>query len=344
MSLYVDIEKRLGNFFLKTKFEMQDEVFALLGASGCGKSMTLKCIAGIEKPDKGTIILNGITLFDSDKKINLPPQKRNVGYLFQQYALFPNMSVEANIGCGVKDKKRKKEIVASYIKAMNLQGLEKLKPHQLSGGQQQRVALARILVNEPELLLLDEPFSALDTHLRSQLERDLYTMIHQLNKNVIIVSHDCKETYRLCDTICIMEDGQLIESGYKQNIFEHPKTRTSASLIGCQNISKIEKINDQQYNAKDWGISLTIPHMKEEILYVGMHAHHFQIVDKQCINSVLCHVVESIENPFSYTLLLQPQALSTQKIYVEIAKTKWQNHHTECYLYVPTEAILCLEE
>ena len=153
MALSVDIEKKLGNFHLKVKFEAENEVLALLGASGCGKSMTLKCIAGIERPDQGRIILDGVTLFDAEKKIDLPPQKRKVGYLFQQYALFPNMTVEQNIACGVRGKERKTQIVAEMLRLMELEGMEKKRPHQLSGGQQQRVALARILVNEPEVLL-----------------------------------------------------------------------------------------------------------------------------------------------------------------------------------------------
>jgi molybdate transport system ATP-binding protein len=343
MTLYVDIEKRLGAFFLKTKFEIENEVLALLGASGCGKSMTLKCIAGIEKPDKGKIILNGRSLFDSEKKINLPPQQRKVGYLFQQYALFPNMSVEANIGCGVKDKKQQKEKVASYMEAMNLTGLEKLKPHQLSGGQQQRVALARILINEPELLLLDEPFSALDAHLRYQLEREIHTMIQKLNKNVVIVSHDRDEAYRLCDHICIMKEGSIEVSGPKQKVFAQPKTKTSAILTGCRNIAKLEQINNQ-YVVKEWGVSLNLPGMHEGIKYIGIHAHHLQIVDEACEHSILCDVVEIIENPFSYTLLLQPQS-TINKIYVEIEKDKWEHKQIKtCYVNVPMEFILLLEE
>ena len=163
MSLSVDIEKKLGAFHLRSQFEAPDETMALLGASGCGKSMTLKCIAGIVTPDRGRIVLGGRVLFDSEKKINLPPQQRRVGYLFQQYALFPNMSVEQNILCGIRsgDKAEKRRVLAEKIRMFRLEGLEKKHPAQLSGGQQQRVALARILCSEPEAILLDEPFSAI---------------------------------------------------------------------------------------------------------------------------------------------------------------------------------------
>ena len=164
MALYVDIEKKLGSFHLRAKFEVDGETLALLGASGCGKSMTLKCIAGIERPDRGQIILDGETLFDSEKHIDLPPQKRRVGYLFQQYALFPSMTAEQNILCCIRSGTRaeKRRALAEAVRMFRLEGLEKKLPAQLSGGQQQRVALARILCSRPKAILLDEPFSALD--------------------------------------------------------------------------------------------------------------------------------------------------------------------------------------
>ncbi|MCF0121206.1 MAG: sulfate/molybdate ABC transporter ATP-binding protein, partial [Oscillospiraceae bacterium] len=233
MALYVDIEKRLGAFRLSVKFETGNEVLALFGASGCGKSMTLKCIAGIETPDRGKIILDGRTLFDSEKRINLSPQKRRVGYLFQQYALFPNMTVRQNIAVGVRDKARRDEIVRSLIAAMSLEGTEEKRPAQLSGGQQQRVALARILANEPEVLMLDEPFSALDAHLRFRLEQQMSTVLRSFGKSVLLVSHDREEVYRLSDRIAIMHGGSIEKTGTKEEVFLAPGTRSGALLIGC---------------------------------------------------------------------------------------------------------------
>ena len=179
MSLKVHIKKDYGSFKLNVDFETSHAPLAILGSSGSGKSLTLKCIAGIEKPDEGYIELNGRVLFDSEKKINLTPQQRKVGYLFQNYALFPNMNVVQNIMCGLTHYQCKKgstlkqkyeeklRKVVEFLEFFQLKGLEKHKPHQLSGGQQQRVALARILASQPEVLLLDEPFSALDEHLRT---------------------------------------------------------------------------------------------------------------------------------------------------------------------------------
>ena len=189
MSLVVDIHKRLGAFHLDVAFEAGNGITCLLGPSGCGKSYTLKCIAGIERPDSGHISLDGRVLFDSERKIDLPPQKRQVGYLFQNYALFPNMTVAQNIRCGLhreKDKAVREQRLREMLRLMRLEGLEKHRPYQLSGGQAQRVALARILVSEPQLLMLDEPFSALDSHLRDllkiELRQELYPQMQRRHR------------------------------------------------------------------------------------------------------------------------------------------------------------------
>ena len=246
MALYVDIEKRLGTFDLKMKFEMQNEVLALLGASGSGKSMTLKCIAGIERPDKGRIVLDDHVLFDSEQHINLKPQKRSVGYLFQQYALFPNMSVYQNIACGIKGavkrgsandsgKAGKDKMICDIIDMMHLNGLEEKKPRQISGGEQQRVALARILVNSPDALLLDEPFSALDASLRKNLVRETYKLMKDYGKSVIFVTHDQKEAFRLSESVALLDKGTIVRTGTRDEIFE---------LVMQENVRLREEITD----------------------------------------------------------------------------------------------------
>ena len=213
--LSVNIKKKLGAFKLNAAFNAQDGITGILGPSGCGKSMTLRCIAGIEKPDEGHIELDGITLFDSEKGINLTPQKRKVGYLFQSYALFPNMTVEKNILCGLyheMDKAKRGDELNRVIQLLKLECLEKLKPAQLSGGQQQRAALARILVNKPRLLMLDEPFSALDSNLRAHLRIEMKKLLEEYGGKVLLVTHDHDEANYLCTSLAVMEAGTLLKN------------------------------------------------------------------------------------------------------------------------------------
>ena len=346
MALSVDIEKKIDDFHLKVKFEAPNEVLALLGASGCGKSMTLKCIAGIEKPDRGKIVLDGVTLFDSQKGINVPVQKRKVGYLFQQYALFPDMTVEQNIACGVREKKRRQEITGQMIEAMELRGLEKKKPHQLSGGQQQRVALARILVNEPEVLLLDEPFSALDSHLKFQLEREVQKIMKSFGKTVVLVSHNRDEVFRLADSIGIMKAGNLETIGEKRAVFGNPETKAGAILTGCKNISEVRHLENGRIFAKDWGIALEIPGIEKEIKFVGIRLHDLKMAEGGENNAVTCEVAEVIENPFSYTVMLRPQKSETGGLFgIELAKKEWEQYSGEtlAVCFAP-EALLLLKE
>lgn len=199
MGLYVKIFKHLAEFDLDVEFEVINEVVGLMGASGSGKSMTLKCIAGIETPDQGKIILNDKVLFDSEEKVNIPIQQRNVGYLFQNYALFPNMSVHDNIACGLKAHKitNLEEKIDAMLKQFHITELKDRYPNQLSGGQKQRVALARLVAYDPDVLLFDEPFSALDEDLKEGLMKELKNVL-SIDKPVIFVSHNKEEVQYLC--------------------------------------------------------------------------------------------------------------------------------------------------
>ena len=237
MSLVVDIEKKLGSFLLRSKFETGSGTMALLGASGCGKSVTLKCIAGIMTPDKGRIVLDGETLFDSEKHIDLTPQRRQMGYLFQQYALFPNMTVLQNIQCGIRSGSRgeKQQRASEQLRRFRLEGLEKKYPAQLSGGQQQRVALARILASEPRAILLDEPFSALDGFLKWNLEMELADFLSDFSGPILWVSHDLGECFRSCRSVCIMDNGASLPVTDMETLVHHPATQCAARLVGLRN-------------------------------------------------------------------------------------------------------------
>ncbi len=304
MSLSVNIKKHLGDFTLESKFESDKGILGFLGASGSGKSMTLKCIAGIVTPDEGKIVLNGVTLFDSEKKINLPPQKRKVGYLFQNYALFPNMTVEKNIEAGThwtKDKEKRKQLVRDMIKQVELTGLEKRKPYELSGGQQQRCALARILVNQPDILLLDEPFSALDSYLREQLVTDMKVLLKQYQKDVILVSHSRDEVYKLCDETAIVSDGGIDAKAPTKKLFAHPQTVQGAILTGCKNIAEAKKAGEYQVFIPSWNVTLkTKEQVPEDLAAIGIRAHYFHPGAKENLYPV--ELMEEIEEPFEWTL------------------------------------------
>lgn len=209
--LEVQIYKKLAEFDLDVSFQANDNVLGLMGASGSGKSMTLKCIAGIETPDQGRIVLNNRVLFDSEKKINVPIQKRNVGYMFQSYALFPNMNVYENISVGLRARKVKDVdiVVQKVMQQFRIFELASRYPKQLSGGQRQRVALARLMAYEPDVLLLDEPFSALDEDLKKNLLQELKSEL-QISKPVIFVSHDKEEVNELCDLKYKIKQGEII--------------------------------------------------------------------------------------------------------------------------------------
>lgn len=280
MSLVVDIQKRLGSFCLDVSFETDGGVLGLLGASGSGKSMTLKCIAGIERPDKGRIILNGMTLFDAEKHIDLPSQKRHVGYLFQNYALFPTMTVRQNILCGLhweRDRIKRENALAEIIELMQLTGLEKRYPHQLSGGQQQRVALARILVNRPELLMLDEPFSALDRHLRDQLQIQMQEFLRHFGRETLIVTHDQDEAYHLCNRVAVVDEGEVHSLKETTALFRNPASRQAAILTGVRNIApSAVKIGEYEVEVPEWGLKLmTLERVRDGLDTVGIHAEAF---------------------------------------------------------------------
>ena len=211
MELEVKIEKELRNFTLRADFSLRDEVFALLGASGCGKSMTLKCIAGLERPDRGRIVLDGEVLFDSEQGINLPPQKRRVGYLFQNFALFPNMTIADNIRFVARGtRQQREERVRENLARFALSELGNAYPMELSGGQQQRVALARILASDAKILLLDEPFSALDAELRSSLRDEFRQRLASAAMTTVLVTHDEAEARAMAQRGYRLLEGKLV--------------------------------------------------------------------------------------------------------------------------------------
>ncbi len=308
MALQVNIRKKFSGFELNVEFETEAGCMGILGASGCGKSMTLKCVAGIEKPDHGRIVLNGKVLFDSEKGINLPARERRTGYLFQNYALFPTMTVEENLSIVIPGKKRDKlPLVAEQLRRFQLEGLEKRYPSQLSGGQQQRVALARMLLYKPDIIMLDEPFSALDGFLKDTLQMEMLELIREYNGDVLMVSHSRDEIYKFCDHMMLLSEGKTILKGCTKDIFRRPERMEAAKLTGCKNISSIEKISDYELYACEWKIKLkTEEKIGDSVRYVGIRGHNLIPVQERSEENVMgIELAGFADTPFQRQYLFQ---------------------------------------
>lgn len=331
MELLVDIKKKLPGFALEVKFESGQEALGLLGASGAGKSMTLRCIAGLIKPDEGKIILNGRVLFDSEKGINIPSRKRKIGFLFQNYALFPNMTIEENIGFALEsaERKEREKIIAEKIEMVKLEGLEKRYPHQLSGGQQQRVALARALAVEPEALLLDEPFSALDDYLRTHVAKQLVETLAHYRGPTLFVTHNMEDAYRVCNKLIVLMNGKVDAYGEKEQVFQKPPSFATAQVTGCKNFSAAKFLSQNELEAVDWGVRLKAEDvLTKELKYVGIRAHYIRPASGQEEENVFpCWPCVTSETQFgmSVYLTIGKEPLSTDKFHLhwEISKEKW---------------------
>ena len=347
MSLEVEIEKRFAGFTLRAQFTAQDTATAILGASGCGKSMTLRCIAGIVKPDKGRIVLDGVPLFDSEKKIDLPPQKRGVGLLFQNYALFPNMTVEQNILCGLHaepDRAKRRAACAEMIRALRLEGLEKRLPEALSGGQQQRVALARILAAKPKILMLDEPFSALDSYLREQVEGEVGALLAAFQGPALLVTHNRDEAYRLCREMIVMDGGRVLRAGETKAVFADPRSCTAARLTGCKNILPCVKAGPRSVRLAGWEAELHLAaEVPEAVCAVGIRAHDFAPCAAGAPNALPVRVVSSGENPFDWNLICTAPG-GEGRLWWKVSKATLASPEPETpqYLTVRPESVMLL--
>ncbi len=303
MSLSVDIHKHYDSFDLSIAFEAAHETLGFLGASGCGKSLTLRSIAGIVSPDEGKIVVNGKVYFDkvAGKKacVDLSPQERKSALLFQNYQLFPNLTVEANIAAGIpRDvlKQKGSKLIAQQLCRFGLEGLEKRYPLQLSGGQQQRVALARMLAATPDILMLDEPFSALDAHLKSELEQSLLELFSSYEGTILYVSHDIDEAFRFCDRIAVVDAGAIDEISPKADLVRNPQSLAAIRLSGCKNTTPAEYREEHLVYLPEWGVEMkTQRSVPRDVAWLGVRAYHLSQVDA---NDPAAGLSQTSENTF----------------------------------------------
>lgn len=367
MTLVVDIEKQLGAFRLKAQFEHETGVLGLLGASGCGKSVTLKCIAGIETPDRGRIVMDGRVLFDAERRIHIRPKDRRVGYLFQRYVLFPNMTVKQNIMSGMldggEDRQTRVEQAEEMMERFYLSEQAELYPHQLSGGQMQRVALARMLASRPAMILLDEPFSALDSYLKHRVEQTMYKLFEHYDGGAIYVTHNRDEVNHFCDRVCVMSDGDVVETLSKADLFRRPRRLASARLSGCKNFARITRrpTESNRVQVPAWSAVLeSAAPVPEGADYLGIRSHHIRLTaagssapggdGPDAPNAIPVSVVRAFDNLFDMTVVVEPvaaggRACGTQPLRIDLSLSDWAalDGADRLWAVLPPEQILWLK-
>jgi ABC-type sulfate/molybdate transport systems ATPase subunit len=357
MGLEVQIEKKLAEFTLDVSFVADDEPLGILGASGAGKTVLLRCIAGLEHPQRGRIVLGNTTLLDTENGVRLPARKRRVGMLFQHYALFPHQSVSDNVAFSLgrlptTERNRRVRAVLEQVHAVELQ---RRYPHRLSGGEQQRVALARVLASEPEILLLDEPLSALDTHLRSQMETQLQEIFLAYRGPALLVTHNVEEAYRLGRRLLVLAGGRVAAYGTREEIFRRPPSVDVARLTGCKNISSARALSETTVEALEWGCRLRVAQaVHGPVAHVGIRAHHIDFVehppgDAAGGNVFPCWLVRSSETPFRITLFLRlhkpPDETGDYHLQAEVFKEKWERFRDRAlpwFVRLPPESLFVL--
>ena len=326
------IRKTLPEFKLEVAFRLDREIMAILGPSGCGKTMTLKCIAGLMSPDQGHIRLNQQILFDSEQSINLPARQRNIGFLFQNYALFPHLTVFDNIAFGIRSlpTAERQSRVEELLPRMRLEGLGQRFPAELSGGQQQRVALARALAAEPQVLLLDEPFSALDTIVKQRLSEELLEIQEYYRVHVLFVTHNLAEAYRLSSKMAIYEAGSVLQWGDRQSIIEHPASRQVAHLTGMENIfpARIRQVRGSrlQLNVAGSNLTLSAENLAEieldQTIAVAIRPEYVSLAANEGDNCIAARLLECTEELSLFSCRFELESVPDQTdIKVWVPKT-----------------------
>ena len=357
--LKVDLDHKLGPFRLQLNFHSSSRRIGILGASGAGKSQLLRCLAGIETPEQGRIELNGRVLLDSKRRINLPLQRRRMGLVFQHYALFPHLTAAENVGFALDHlpQGQRRERVDQQLEKVGLGELAHRYPNQLSGGQQQRIALARALASEPDLLLLDEPFSAQDAYLRRQLQQQLDDLLEDCQVPALLVTHDLEEAYRLSDELLVINQGKLLAQGPNHEVFDHPRDLEVARLSGCKNFSRVYPLSPTTLWAIDWQLAIACEKpVNHNISHVGIRANHLKLVAAQSIhqpmaaNQWLCQRVKMSEGPLQVSAYVVPYVHckpAMVPIQVEMRRSDWQqlsDHPEPWVLELPKHKLLLLHQ
>ncbi len=334
--LEICVEKALEPFRLEVQFSAGRGAVGLLGPSGAGKSMTLRMIAGILAPDCGRIVLNGRVLYDKSSGRNVRAAQRKIGFVFQDYALFPRMTVAENVGFGLSSLSQQKRSarIHEQLERMHVAELANRYPAEISGGQRQRVAIARCMAIEPEALLFDEPFAALDPHLRRQMEEQLRETLAGYNGAVIFVTHDMEEAFRFCSDLLVLDRGKVIASGPKHQLFERPQTVAAARLTGCKNIVPARRAGADRIAVDAWNCTLQAAGpVPDTLTNVGLRSHQIAFHPAEGENIFSCWLLGTSEAPHEMTLYLRlhaaPQAGDLPHLQADVPKDLWRSLSVE---------------
>ncbi|HTX35646.1 MAG TPA: molybdate ABC transporter permease subunit [Bryobacteraceae bacterium] len=352
--LEAEIHKTLPGFTLHVELRAGGGVLGVLGASGSGKSLTLRALCGLETLREGRIVLNGRVLFDSRKGIRVRAAERRVGMVFQDYALFPHLTVEQNIAFGLFHRPAEERVrrVGEWASLAGIAPLLARYPSELSGGQRQRVALARALAMEPEALLLDEPFSALDTHLRHQLEEQMRAILAGFGGVTVFVTHDRNEAYRLSGHLLALASGRVAASGTGPELFERPGSVEVARLTGCKNIAPLRVVGPGRIQVDQWNCRLRVAGPLIGMTHVGIRSHDVRFAEGQDgENTFPCWLAGSIDSPFETILYLRlgqtPAAGDPPYLEAELSRDAWEALRSQAqpwHLRLEPERLLLLEE
>ena len=356
----IKAKKTFPGFTLDVRLTAESGILAILGPSGSGKTMTLQSVAGLMKPDEGYVEINGRVLFDSENKINVPVQKRKVGFVFQNYALFPHLNVWENIAYGLKDRP-KEEVqakVEQLLKTMNIDGLEGRYPRQLSAGQQQRTALARALAPEPDVLLLDEPFSALDPLLKERLELELLDLQKVFGGSILFVTHDLNEGYKLGSMVAVYHSGSIIQHDTKENVFSHPANRHVARMTGMSNLIEgiVAAIDGENIivDISSWGALLRVVSSRagnfslNQNVLLGIRPEYIAVDAAPGENIIAVRAIHKMEGIASTSYRFHVNSDSSENRYLEAVISKSSSHFpvedNDCYLYMNPELLAIMAD
>ncbi len=357
--LEVKVKKSFRGFTLDVELSIDRKILAVLGPSGSGKTMTLQCIAGLMKPDQGCITLNDTVVLDTARNINLPARQRGVGFVFQNYALFPHLKVEDNIGYGIRHLQKDERLnrITGLLEKMHLAGLGHRYPSQLSAGQQQRVALARAIAPEPALLLLDEPFSALDAQVKERLELELLNIQDFFKGNIIFVTHNLAEGFKLASNIAVYESGRVVQCDEKNTVIESPANRVVARLTGVRNMmpGTVTHVNGRSahVHVPELGGQLRIESRTNGLavgqeVTIGIRPEYVRMIDEPRENTFRCRASRIVEGVSLINCFFHSDAFGGEGHWIEVSLHKAHGPRIceghECHVYLPPEHVIVIHD